>query len=211
MGMEPGFQLRADLRGIPEGPKPGQHPLLWGGGHRGLRSDGLCRLYALCLQGKPDGQLFRTKPGLPLCQPPREGRYNPWQMMQKILRYSLIVFLVASVGGCNTKKKEDATAVRYECPMHCEGEKTYGAPGSCPVCKMDLVAVGETPKMEAHEGEISELSIYNLPSVWTTQDEKEIELKELQGDVVVMVMVYTSCKAACPRLAADMREIEKQI
>src|SRR5690606_23336524 len=43
------------------------------------------------------------------------------------------------------------------------------------------------------------------------QDEKEIELKELQGDVVVMVMVYTSCKAACPRLAADMREIEKQI
>lgn len=27
----------------------------------------------------------------------------------------------------------------YECPMHCEGDKTYGKPGNCPVCGMDLV------------------------------------------------------------------------
>jgi Cu2+-exporting ATPase len=27
----------------------------------------------------------------------------------------------------------------YYCPMHCEGEKTYDKPGSCPVCGMDLV------------------------------------------------------------------------
>jgi len=27
----------------------------------------------------------------------------------------------------------------YYCPMHCEGDKTYGKPGSCPVCGMDLV------------------------------------------------------------------------
>jgi len=27
----------------------------------------------------------------------------------------------------------------YYCPMHCEGGKTYNAPGSCPVCGMDLV------------------------------------------------------------------------
>jgi protein SCO1/2 len=26
-----------------------------------------------------------------------------------------------------------------------------------------------------------------------------------------MVMIYTSCKAACPRLVADMRNIEKQV
>jgi len=134
-------------------------------------------------------------------------------MMGKILRYSLVVFLLASLGACNSKKKEQSTAMVYECPMHCEGEKTYDRPGSCPICKMDLVAVGETQtqKKEGHQGEISELSIYNLPSVWTTQDNRQIELKELHGDVLVMVMIYTSCKAACPRLAADMREIEKQI
>ena len=28
----------------------------------------------------------------------------------------------------------------YYCPMHCEGEKTYEQPGSCPVCGMDLVS-----------------------------------------------------------------------
>lgn len=27
----------------------------------------------------------------------------------------------------------------YYCPMHCEGDKTYPAPGDCPVCGMDLV------------------------------------------------------------------------
>ncbi len=58
---------------------------------------------------------------------------------------------------------------------------------------------------------ISDMSIYNLPSHWTTQDGNEIELKELQGKVLAIVMIYTSCQAACPRLVADMRNIEKQI
>lgn len=58
---------------------------------------------------------------------------------------------------------------------------------------------------------ISDMSIYNLPSHWTTQDGNEIELKELKGKVLAMVMIYTSCQAACPRLVADMRNIENQI
>ncbi len=32
----------------------------------------------------------------------------------------------------------------YECPMHCEGDKTYDKAGDCPVCGMDLV---EQPKI----------------------------------------------------------------
>ncbi|MEC4114622.1 SCO family protein [Myroides pelagicus] len=59
--------------------------------------------------------------------------------------------------------------------------------------------------------EITDISIYNLPSKWTTQNGKEIELKDLQGNVLVMVMIYTSCKAACPRLVADMRNIEERV
>lgn len=58
---------------------------------------------------------------------------------------------------------------------------------------------------------ISDLSIYNLPSKWTNQDGKEIELKDMKGKVLVMVMIYTSCKAACPRLVADMRNIESRL
>jgi Cu2+-exporting ATPase len=37
------------------------------------------------------------------------------------------------------KKPESTGTGIYYCPMHCEGEKTYDKPGSCPVCGMDLV------------------------------------------------------------------------
>ncbi|HKJ41736.1 MAG TPA: heavy metal-binding domain-containing protein [Sunxiuqinia sp.] len=30
----------------------------------------------------------------------------------------------------------------YQCPMKCEGDKTYDAPGKCPVCGMYLAPVG---------------------------------------------------------------------
>ena len=66
-------------------------------------------------------------------------------------------------------------------------------------------------KTEVSDKPITDLSIYNLPEKWTNQDGKDIELKELRGKVLVMVMIYTSCKAACPRLVADMRNIEERI
>ena len=58
---------------------------------------------------------------------------------------------------------------------------------------------------------ISDLSIYNLPSKWTNQNGKDIDMVDLRGKVLVMVMIYTSCKAACPRLVADMRNIESRL
>ena len=58
---------------------------------------------------------------------------------------------------------------------------------------------------------ISDLSIYNLPSKWTNQDGKDIEMKDMKGKVLAMVMIYTSCKSACPRLVADMRTIEERL
>lgn len=70
--------------------------------------------------------------------------------------------------------------------------------------------VSENSKI-SEKDKISELSIYNLPSAWTTQDGKTIKMEDLKGKVLAMVMIYTSCKAACPRLVADMRNIEKQI
>lgn len=63
----------------------------------------------------------------------------------------------------------------------------------------------------ATQKEITDLSVYNLPSKWTNQDGKDIELKSLRGNVLVMVMIYTSCKSACPRLVADMRDIESKL
>ncbi|HMR18047.1 MAG TPA: SCO family protein [Sphingobacterium sp.] len=59
--------------------------------------------------------------------------------------------------------------------------------------------------------DLSDLSIYHLPSHWTNQDNEKIELVDMRGNIVVMVMIYTSCQAACPRLVADMRHIEKSV
>ena len=71
---------------------------------------------------------------------------------------------------------------------------------SC-VKKVDVIA----------EKPFSDLSIYNLPSKWTNQNGENLEMKDLKGEVLVMVMIYTSCKSACPRLVADMRNIEKRL
>jgi protein SCO1/2 len=76
---------------------------------------------------------------------------------------------------------------------------------------MDLQAVSNKHKYEMGSAEISETSIFNLSSKWKTEENKTIELKDLKGKTLVMVMIYTSCKTACPRLVADMRNIEKQV
>lgn len=44
----------------------------------------------------------------------------------------------------------DAVAAVYQCPMKCEGEKTYDEKGSCPVCKMDIKEI-ELEKAAAEE------------------------------------------------------------
>jgi hypothetical protein len=43
--------------------------------------------------------------------------------------------VVPANGGSNV------AAVKYQCPMKCEGEKTYDAAGKCPACQMDLKEV----------------------------------------------------------------------
>ena len=50
-----------------------------------------------------------------------------------------------------------------------------------------------------------------MTTKWRTEEGKEIELQNLKGKVLVVVMIYTSCRAACPRLVADMKSIAAQI
>ncbi len=54
-------------------------------------------------------------------------------------------------------------------------------------------------------------SIFHLTSDWETQDGEFIQLRDLKGNVIVMVMIYTTCKTACPRLTADMRDISQKV
>lgn len=39
---------------------------------------------------------------------------------------------------------DDMAMAAYQCPMKCEGDKTYAEAGTCPTCKMDLKKVETT-------------------------------------------------------------------
>jgi protein SCO1/2 len=129
----------------------------------------------------------------------------------KTFKYILLLVLtVILLVSCDKKTSKETDKATYQCPMKCEGDKVYSEKGTCPVCKMDLRPTSkEVTKVLSSF--ISEESIFNLTSKWNTQDNKEIELKELKGKTLVMVMIYTTCKAACPRLTADIRNIEDKI
>lgn len=121
-----------------------------------------------------------------------------------------ILFIGFTACKNDTSKSAEET-VLYDCPMKCEGDKTYDKPGSCPVCKMDLVPITNETEKKAASDEISDLSIFNLTTTWTNQNGEDLQFEDLKGDVLVTVMIYTSCKAACPRLVADMRNIEARL
>lgn len=61
----------------------------------------------------------------------------------------LLLFFAACKNGATDHSQHGGNAVAYQCPMKCEGEKTYPQPGSCPVCNMDLKPV-EMPAGHDH-------------------------------------------------------------
>ncbi len=54
-------------------------------------------------------------------------------------------------------------------------------------------------------------SIFHLSSHWQNQQGDTLQLQELRGKTLVVVMIYTSCKTACPLLVANMKKIEAAI
>ena len=65
----------------------------------------------------------------------------------------------------------------WQCPMKCEGEKTYPAPGSCPVCKMDLEKV-ETHAVHDHSSMEKDTSAAAGEAIYTCPMHPEIQRDE---------------------------------
>lgn len=55
--------------------------------------------------------------------------------------FLLGILSIIVTSSCNSDEKTQYH--QYECPMKCEGDKTYNKPGICPVCEMDLEGVEE--------------------------------------------------------------------
>lgn len=128
----------------------------------------------------------------------------------KFIKYIFCLTIMILLASCNNNNNKQTVNVEYQCPMKCEGDKTFAKLGSCSVCKMDLKPITK-PSKKVLSDQISDESIFNLTTKWKTEEGKEITLKQLKGKTLVMVMIYTTCKAACPRLVADMRNIEAKI
>ena len=63
-----------------------------------------------------------------------------------ILSMAIAVFCFTAVNAQSTKTKSKAPTadtVVYQCPMKCEGDKTYDKAGKCPKCNMNLKAVSK--------------------------------------------------------------------
>lgn len=65
----------------------------------------------------------------------------------------ITVMFLASCGSGNSEGKSNASTeqtanAKYQCPMKCEGDKTYDKPGKCPVCNMDLKKLDDTHEHE---------------------------------------------------------------
>ena len=50
-------------------------------------------------------------------------------------------------GRQNHQLETPDSKIVYQCPMKCDGDKTYNAPGKCPVCNMHLEPVNEVRQL----------------------------------------------------------------
>lgn len=75
---------------------------------------------------------------------------------------------------------------------------------------LTLFSCKESGPMTVAEDEYAN-SIFLLDSKWQNQDAKELQLKDLKGKNLVVVLIFTSCQTACPLLVADMKRVESKI
>lgn len=58
---------------------------------------------------------------------------------------------------------------------------------------------------------LTDSSIYQLESKWTSDVGREIQLRILRGKPQVLVMFYANCQWACPLLVHDLKRIESAL
>ena len=76
---------------------------------------------------------------------------------------------------------------------------------------LTIFSCNENTEQTAQNKENANSSIFLLDSKWQNQDAEELQLKDLKGKNLVMVMIFTSCRTACPILVGDMKKIHAKI
>lgn len=66
-------------------------------------------------------------------------------------------------------------------------------------------------RTESSAAVLSDKSLYQSESKWTTDTGKEVKLADLKGRPQVIVMFFASCQSACPVLVHDLQRIEASL
>ena len=83
---------------------------------------------------------------------------------------------------------------------------------SCSNVNTQSAFTGEVQKSNtAAVGTLSSESIYQLTDTFQTQDNKTVTLSSFKGKPTVVAMIFTHCTYACPRLTADIKNIESKL
>ena len=61
---------------------------------------------------------------------------------------------------------------------------------------LTILSCKENTEQTAQNKENANSSIFLLDSKWQNQDAEELQLKDLKGKNLVMVMIFTSCRTA---------------
>ena len=75
---------------------------------------------------------------------------------------------------------------------------------TCPACLTEV-------KIDTPLAPFSEESIYQVESKWVNQHNQKFVLSGLKGRPQIITMGYTNCQYVCPRLIADMQQVESAI
>lgn len=72
-------------------------------------------------------------------------------MKNSLIRF-VTLLIVASLQACSgsNRQPENGSSAAYQCPMKCEGDKTYDKPGKCPVCGMEMETVSSSAPRSYH-------------------------------------------------------------
>lgn len=60
-------------------------------------------------------------------------------------------------------------------------------------------------------GPVTDQSLYQLDSTWTSDVGREVKLGVLRGRVQVVAMFFSHCEYACPIIIEDMKRIERAL
>lgn len=84
-------------------------------------------------------------------------------------------------------------------------------PASHTPASMDPAGHDAMAHRDLAAAEPSDFSIYHLESTWTDQAGTQRQLRSLEGEPVLIAMLYTSCAYACPRIMLDLKRIEGEL